>query len=588
MVNTTVTKVLKEFTWANNTLSRHVVWFCLFLIWFLPGQVFAGDVIREFASDIEVSADGTFMVTETIVYDFGEVEKHGIYRYLSTNHPQKATAWYKDRSIAYEILSVTRAGKPEPYQLTENLGSLTVRIGRADATVTGRQTYAITYRVTGGYLYYDNQPPELYWNATGHEWSVPMDAARVTVHDPDGIFGNQRVCYKGYPGEATSCDVSVATTSVTFSTGLMYAGEELTVAQSFSTSKVAVVIHEVVPRVYWLVPLLVLLAGAVINWLYRFKVHHRPDLPVVAQYEPYPEVLPMFTGVLMDGRLDGRDITAGLLYLAQEGFIKIKKIEKKVLYLFEVDDFEVELLKPTEEAPTRFHEQILSLLFKAPYNEVVALSSLRGDVKKQKENQKTLTKLREAIAEDVVERGFYEQVIKLSGLAVLIPFFALLLIYGSSIVGFIIGVIGINVFVPACAVFVFAITALVVLYRRRTRLGFEALNHLKGFKEFLSVTDKERFKFHNAPEKSPEQFMEYLPYAVALGVEKEWAEVFKDIVIESPDWYDGGADAGFSATALTTSLGAFSSSFSSSSGSSGSSGGGSAGGGAGGGGGGSW
>ena len=74
----------------------------------------------------------------------------------------------------------------------------------------------------------------------------------------------------------------------------------------------------------------------------------------------------------------------------------------------------------------------------------------------------------------------------------------------------------------------------------------------------------------------------------AFGVEEEWAKVFKDVTIPSPDWYEGGNAASFSAVSLTNSLGAFSSSFVASSGSSPSSGGGSAGGGAGGGGGGSW
>ncbi len=138
---------------------------------------------------------------------------------------------------------------------------------------------------------------------------------------------------------------------------------------------------------------------------------------------------------------------------------------------------------------------------------------------------------------------------------------------------------------------VFLISGLVLslcLFERRTKVGYEALDHLKGFKEFLSVTDAERFKFHNAPEKSPEQFMTYLPYAIAFRVEKQWATVFEGISIPNPSWYDGGSVGAFSAANLTSSLGAFSTSFTASSGTSASSGGGSSGGGGGGGGGGSW
>ena len=126
---------------------------------------------------------------------------------------------------------------------------------------------------------------------------------------------------------------------------------------------------------------------------------------------------------------------------------------------------------------------------------------------------------------------------------------------------------------------------------RRTHKGYEALDHLKGFKTFLSVTEKERYIFHNAPEKNAEQFMEYLPYAIAFGVEKEWSKTFESLTIQNPDWYDGGAGTHtFNALALSNSLGGFSTAFASSSGTGGSasSGGGSSGGGSGGGGGGSW
>ena len=109
---------------------------------------------------------------------------------------------------------------------------------------------------------------------------------------------------------------------------------------------------------------------------------------------------------------------------------------------------------------------------------------------------------------------------------------------------------------------------------------------------FLSVTEKERYTFFNAPEKSPELFMKYLPYAIAFKVEKEWSKVFEGITMPNPSWYEGGSMSTFSATALASDIGAFSSSVvsssTSSSGTSGSSGGGSSGGGGGGGGGGSW
>lgn len=108
-----------------------------------------------------------------------------------------------------------------------------------------------------------------------------------------------------------------------------------------------------------------------------------------------------------------------------------------------------------------------------------------------------------------------------------------------------------------------------------------------GFKLYLSVVEKDRLKFSDAPDKTPERFNALLPYAIALGVEKEWAKQFEGIdLTESTTWYSGNL-AAFSAVALASDLG---SSFATtvSSNSSVSSSGGSSGGGFGGGGGGSW
>jgi len=207
-----------------------------------------------------------------------------------------------------------------------------------------------------------------------------------------------------------------------------------------------------------------------------------------------------------------------------------------------VDDYEVELLKPSSGIDEAFLPQLLSLLFGELSNTVgtiVSLSTLKQSLEMQKRNLELLTKLKAALVADLSSSGFYE------------------LLFGVSTL-------------------------------RRTRKGYEALDHLKGFKLFLSVTDKERFTFHNAPEKSPQQFMEYLPYAIAFDVERQWAKVFEGISLPNPVWYEGGSAGNFSAVGLSSSLGGFSSSFAASSGASASSGGGSSGGGGGGGGGGSW
>jgi uncharacterized membrane protein len=63
----------------------------------------------------------------------------------------------------------------------------------------------------------------------------------------------------------------------------------------------------------------------------------------------------------------------------------------------------------------------------------------------------------------------------------------------------------------------------------RSAKGVILREQILGFKEFLSVTEKDRLKFHQAPEKKPELFEKFLPYAMVLGVEGAWAKQFEGI-----------------------------------------------------------
>jgi len=132
---------------------------------------------------------------------------------------------------------------------------------------------------------------------------------------------------------------------------------------------------------------------------------------------------------------------------------------------------------------------------------------------------------------------------------------------------------------------------------KKTKLGAETKDYILGFKLFLSVTEKDRLDFHNAPEKNPEQFMEFLPYAIALGVENKWAKQFENIYITQPSWYQGNMAGAFVASSFVSHMTDFSKSVntgmayvskSAASGGFGGGGGGFSGGGFGGGGGGSW
>jgi uncharacterized membrane protein len=124
----------------------------------------------------------------------------------------------------------------------------------------------------------------------------------------------------------------------------------------------------------------------------------------------------------------------------------------------------------------------------------------------------------------------------------------------------------------------------------RTISGARALAGVLGFEEFLGRVEADRFE---RMVKTPELFEKYLPFAMALGVEKRWVAAFDDICKRPPEWYRGGDFTGFRASQfvsnmnrMTTAAATAMASAPRSSGGSGFGGGGSSGGGGGGGGGG--
>lgn len=547
------------------------------LLSFFVVPVVRAEVISDLAVEYQINADGTVSVQETILYDFENVDRHGIFRFIEKKHPQPASVWYKNRLVEIELVKVLRNGEVEPVEVIESKDQVEYKIGDPYVTITGPQTYQIEYILSGA-LSYGTDGAEFYWNVTGNDWPVTIKIATALVSGP---LTDNYACYRGYFGETNSCQVNNnGENLVFFSTDLM-SGEGLTIATEVDQTKVTTLIIEKIS-------FLPFGFAAAFLWLiyfarsvYRLRTKDKTDQPIIAQYEPIKGYLPMYTGVIFDGQLDPRDITAGIVYMAEQGFIKIKKTEKKVLWLFDVTDYEITLLRPLAELPNQFLKTLSRLLFSenSAVLSTVMLSSLSQN---RVANSQLILSLRAAINADLKASGLLTTSLppwtkgKTFFLIALMVFFGLFLLVDNGI--------SLVIFVSFTSLFI----GVIALVDRFTTKGYELKNHLEGFKLFLTVTDKERFAFHNAPAKSPELFMEYLPYAIALGVEEEWAKVFADITIPQPDWYEGGSIGTFSATALASDIGAFSASFSASSGTSGSSGGGSSGGGGGGGGGGSW
>jgi uncharacterized membrane protein len=156
------------------------------------------------------------------------------------------------------------------------------------------------------------------------------------------------------------------------------------------------------------------------------------------------------------------------------------------------------------------------------------------------------------------------------------------------------------VFIATIFLYVAVNIVFYLLLKAPTNLGRRVMDKVEGFKMYLSTAEEHRLEKLHPPDKTPELFEKYLPYALALEVDQEWSEKFAGVLYRaaahqdySPSWYHGSRWDGMNTSQFSSSLASsFSSAITSSSRAPGSSsgfgGGGSSGGGGGGGGGGGW
>ncbi len=199
--------------------------FLLIFLFQLPLQ--AEEYIERFHADIQVNADATLTVTETIVAIPEQKNiKHGIFRDLPTGNGAK-----------YEIIAVQKNGYNEPTTRTSKGNMLRLRIGNANEVLQSGNpvTYVIQYKARNTGLGRFDTYDEVYWNATG-VWQFPIRLASARVILPDGASFIQQASYRGRAGSKQSATYNGENL---FSTHNLAAGEQLTIALGFTKGIIA-------------------------------------------------------------------------------------------------------------------------------------------------------------------------------------------------------------------------------------------------------------------------------------------------------------------------------------------------------------
>jgi uncharacterized membrane protein len=551
-----------------------------------PASADSGWTIRSFDADITIRGDGSLAIVEAIDVDFGYLEKHGIFRDIPTRYRYDDT---RDRLYRVSVQRVTDAtGRSMTFQVTVGSALTEIKIGDPGRTVSGRQSYRITYTVDGALNAFADHD-ELYWNVNGADWGVPTLAASARVTAPAGAIG-QTACFEGPTGSAERCKVTGTTFNAARS---LSPGEQLTIVASLSKGAVAVAPPMLVdrPRVfldYFSTSPLALSAAAVVLvaglfgvwWLWWTRGRDRGPTrgAIVAEYEPPDKLRPAQLGVVVDESADPRDLVATIVDLAVRGYLTITEHAKHGL--FGRTDWTLDKKKPGDDL-LPYERKLFDGLFKD--GDSVLLSSLKGTF------ASTLKGAEELLYKDAMAHGWFvadpsRVRIAYAGLGCLTAAAGIGLAFLlGQLLGW--GLAGLAV-IPAGV-------ALLVLNHAmpaRTAAGEAVLERTLGFKRYMDTAETDRAKF---AEKEG-LLTAYLPYAVMFASVEKWLRAFAglDVAKSVSSWYVGPGP--FQASLFASSFSSFSSSLATTvvstpagSGGSGFSGG-FSGGGGGGGGGGSW
>ena len=579
-----------------------------------PALAQTAEVIRSYDVAIEIRADASIRVTEVIAYDFGSTAHHGIFRDVPT---RQAYDDRYDRVYPLHVESVeATGGASADYEVSQEPGGITrIKIGDPDETVTGLHTYTIVYTVEAamnGFRDHD----ELYWNAIGEDWEVPVEQATATVSAPSAIA--DITCYAGAIGSTATCDKAriLEDGTARFRQSNLFPFEAFTVVVALPKGVVA----EPQPRLVepWSIDrafsrtsvtlglsgglLFLLIAGCA--WLLWTRGRDRrfvgspidqtmgnatgeaQAVPLFeggvapVEFAPPEDLRPGQVGTIVDEQANTLDVTATIVDLAVRGYLTIEEIPKEGW--FGKPDWTLHRKDKAGADLLTYEETLLSGLFKDGNDPT--LSSLKRTFSER------LAKVEDQLYADVVKRGWFVKrpdKVRASwharGASLFVAGLVLTFILAKWTT---FGLVGIPVIVAGVVLTVGASRM-----PSRTAKGTAIARRVGGFRTVIETAETHMSRW--AEEQNV--FTRYLPYAIVFGLTEKWAKAFEGLAQMPPDttWYLSSrpfiyADFGRALDDFSVTTGGTIASTPASSGSSGFSGGGFSGGGGGGGGGGSW
>lgn len=562
---------------------------------FAPAQ--AVERIERFVSDVDVQRNGDLQVTETIqVWAEGRQIRRGILRDFPTTYRRADGSRVE---VGFDVQSVTRDGNTEEFATEKMANGVRVRIGSAGRSLnTGAHTYVIRYRTTRQIGFFGDYD-ELYWNATGTGWTFPIDVAEARINLPERAEWKQSAFYTG-PQGAQGRDATVVEQRpgriVFRTTKPLPVANGLTVAAAFPKGLVTEPTRmQKLDAMLQDDPALLIGAtggGAVIlfyllAWLLVGRDPRRGT--IIPLFGPPKGMSAAAVRFINEMAFDDRVFAAAIVGLGVNGHLRLvdrggDKEVRRVNGDGPIDDAERAL------ESTLFANKSKVSLDNAEHELIAAARDALHQT------------LKRAYTGTLFRNHFWWSSFGLVASVVVIAAIAIAYAdsYGQNAPGIFAGMfipllpvmigvgmmrkgwhqagrggrtrfhIGLIVVAVAAAIGIAILSFTIGLgpailpalmpsvlagfvsrgfswLQAPSREGRRIMDQIDGFKEYLSVAEEDRLEFLNPPEKTPELFERFLPYAIALGVENSWAKRFTGVLAAAgvgaavSSWYTGGS-----------------------------------------------
>jgi len=494
----------------------------------------AEEEIRSFDVAIEVERDGDIVVTETIAVNVeGRDIRRGIFRELP--------AYYADDDgtgtlpYRYDVLSVRKDGAREPFERERNGNAVLIRIGDADRYLDYREhVYEISYRVKNQIRYFDDFD-ELYWNVTGDYWLFPILSASVRVTFPDNARSLETNYFTGGFGSTGENAVyrPDGGAHVITTTQPLGVREGLSVSLTVEKGLIDPPSASDQGWLWWarngaLAALAASFLGLLVFYQRSFdRVGRDPTKgPIFPQYEPPKGYSPAAAHHIYHRGFSGHDgLIASLMYLASHGQMRI-----------DVDPDNKK--KTTLSKGTSAEYGKLPLELDELYRDLFdSTTSIKLGEKYHAGFTNAYTSFRKRVTDDFGSSYFkwnagYVVVGGILSAAAII--FAIVQHSYWSIwhtLG-LVGLIGLN------GLFMYLMPA-------PSRKGQDVRTHLQGFRLYMEKAEKLQLNTVEVGSDAPppmtvERYEKFLPYAVALGVEKPWTKHFERLIPKEAAAYNPG------------------------------------------------